>query len=57
MAQTIVVILIISVAAIIAVIKLYRFFTTMRGDTDCHTDACGSCPYYVEKECGKKDKQ
>ncbi|MBN1495121.1 MAG: FeoB-associated Cys-rich membrane protein [Spirochaetes bacterium] len=55
MVQTIIVMLVVLVAAVAAGIKLYRFFRRRGPNGVCHPDACASCPYHERPECEKKD--
>ena len=53
MVQTVIVILIISLAAVAAAFKLYKFFKSTP-ETVCGPGKCASCPYSVKETCDKK---
>jgi len=55
MAQTLIVILVVLIAAVAAGVKLYRFFRRRGPDGVCTPGACASCPYHERTECEKKD--
>ncbi|OHD65001.1 MAG: hypothetical protein A2176_04420 [Spirochaetes bacterium RBG_13_51_14] len=56
MAQTIIVITIISLAVIAAGIKLYMFFKSP-SSSDCGPDRCASCPYNTSAgSCSESNK-
>jgi hypothetical protein len=53
MVQTIIVIIIITLAVASAAVKLYRFLKPKPGQMTCPPEACASCPYRGIDNCGK----
>ncbi|HPV39903.1 MAG TPA: hypothetical protein PKX40_01920 [Spirochaetota bacterium] len=57
MIQTALVILIVSMSAAAAAVKLYRFFYPSHRTNTCSPDACDACPYRKGMNCAGKIKK
>jgi len=55
MEQTIIVFIIVTLAAAAAGIKLYKFFRSP-SDPHCSPDKCGTCPYNTNNTCDESKK-